>query len=324
MYFSNNYTDTLVRKTTAFLICLFTFAGCGSQQIEGESPDALYDSYSNLKSSLPQEKKEEFRKDVALVLNGAEISSLADGLEALGGALGSSEEGNMEEKVMTYYFKESDNLDLVRGKTPEEISSTADSIEIEDELSDVEDNLAKVKESVSSIRNKVEKGKTSRQALQNLEVESRISESDNRFSDHNVVEFRVTNGLDETIRIVEVSCEYINERESVTYAEGSMKFEFSSNVIPEERDSFTGRPSFSSEFRNVTLYKNAEMVCNPVKVWGPSSDDPIYRTTFDYSEGGISFSYDEKSLSQMKGYFKKKKSKLDSLTSRKDSLISIQ
>lgn len=307
---------------TSIIFFLFFLSGCGEQRINGETNKQIRQSYTEVKNSLPKDKQDKFRESVIFILM-KDKQNLEGAFELLGGAL-TSEGESPKEKAVNGALKNSENVDLLRGKTSEEVIRMADSIKIQQEVQELKKEVQESKESVDELREKVERGQQSKQALKNVEIESGISEDDNSFTNNNEVDLKVFNGIEKSVRKIEIDCIYVNEDESVTYAEDIMRFELPSTLPPGERNTFAGDPPYSSEFKNVTLYENAEFLCDAVKVWGPSSSGPIYQTSFEYSSSDISFGDNEKQLNELKTILEEKEDNLDSLTTKRDSLLSLQ
>jgi hypothetical protein len=265
-------------KYVSFAVTLLTLTvmlfGCAEERIQGQTTKEIYSSYVDVRNSLPEDKREEFRKDVVRLI--IDVESLED-IGGLLGGLASVEGDTFKEKGMRAALDMSDNLDRIKGKNAEQIFRAADSIEVEK----LEKEISSLEDEIESIRKDKKLAEVSKEELKKLKVnDDRLIESGNRFIDRNEFYVEVKNELKESIRIIRLKCNYYNEKQGVTYAEGDIKFELSSNLQSGEMTGFLGRFNTMSNFSDVTIYESADLSCEAVTVWGPSSNEPIYDSSF--------------------------------------------
>ena len=265
----------LAPSLLSLLIVLF---GCSEPKIEGDTTKKVFQSYLEVKKSLPEKERGEFRKDLNTVLM-PDAGSLENIGEILGG-MASAEGSTLKEKGAHAIIKTSDRVDVIRGKTAGDIRKMADSIEVEN----LNQRISEIQTTVEDLRENKRKAKRSENQLAKLDVTARLFEDDNRFIDSNNITFRIQNNVEKSIRVVKVSCKYQNPSEEVVYGDDEYRLELNETISTGEDYFFQGRLNITDELYNQTIYSGASLNCEPVAVWGPSSADAIYDASFGEDE----------------------------------------
>ena len=243
------------------ILCMFA-SGCGAPKIDASTDENMKDSIAKVRSSLPDEKKEEF--DEALAILAFDQVEFTDFIQEEATGVGTTE-AKMK--------------NAIGGKTGEEVIAAAQEILRLREEKEKEQAMLEIKE-LQEKRDLAEKNK---KELAKFEIsKSRFYKQEQEFmGDEPIIELTVKNGTKYPISRAYFVGTIASPGRSIPWLKKDFNYEIPGGLEPGEEASWRLAPNMFSEWGTVEVPKDAIFTVETERLDGVNGESLFDASIFD-------------------------------------------